>query len=256
MKRLSKTTFHSHRRLSVKKRTIIIIASSLLALGIATYVVLSIRAWDAQDAVAIQSRDQLKENIVTNLLSDEAKGANNERLTAIITPYEAETKGKAICQLSGIYEWQSTLWFTNERRANCLAVGTTAQKVVEALKALRSTNESLSDTNQSLVAAIAAAQASKSYTDTATIWDTAATTIAAKDGSIKTVTTLVTDISHDISAAYTALEAANKSEDKTQFNTALTSLTAAYARLSEVKTAAVEARQPFITAVTDAYATL
>ena len=65
MKRLSKTTFHSHRRLSVKKRTIIIIASSLLALGIATYVVLSIRAWDAQDAVAIQSRDQLKENITS-----------------------------------------------------------------------------------------------------------------------------------------------------------------------------------------------
>jgi hypothetical protein len=256
MKRISKATINKPGQRFVRRRTIVIIASIALALGIAAYVALSLRAWDTQDTIAQQSRAQLKEDITTNLLGDTASGSNNERISAIVTPYEAETKGKNICQLDWAFEWQSKLWFTSDRRSSCLAIGDAAQNVVEALKALRSTNESLTSTNASLTGAIAAAQASKSYSETATIWKDAATAIATKEGSVKSVTTVITSISSDITAAYTALDIANKNQDKAAFNAATTSLAAAYARLAEIKTAGTEARKPFITAVTDAFATL
>lgn len=273
MRALKHAPFPTRRRLS--QRTIVISLLVVMLVTLAVYIVFSMRAWDDQDQLVKTSRAELKSSIETLLIkpgvaSLEQKSSSTEtapeasntsfsaqdQIKTILSDYQATVQRDDACSLAAVFEWQAGLWFMNERRQNCEASNSAARETVAALQKLYDATESLQAAESSLATTLTATASPQNFTDAATRWTELAQSISGNTPLPTSVRESIVRIATDIAAAFTGLQAANETEDKAAFDTALEQLNTQYAQLKTIQATTQESQQPLIDAVVRAYATL
>lgn len=237
-RRLSKKPQKTPKQRFSNKRRVIILVSSISAvlLLIAAYIIYSAISWNDAQKTAASVRTDTKAVIDKRLGGATAPTNIEVELTSITKEYKASTVGDS-CDLPFLVRWQEVLWFTQDATTRCQNENKDAREVLAKLDALRvyvvQSNmiaKKMADTAKN------ANDKKLNFADAKTVWQSAVTNIETQsvDSSVLSARTSAVDAAKGIIAAYDGVQEAEKSQDRTKYDAAITTLGKAYDAASKV----------------------
>lgn len=243
-------------RLSIRrprKKVVIIIAAIIVVAGLITYGVFSYLHWQQYDKESKSAPSYLKSNIDTSFKTDMAPTDQAFELDKIVTRFEY-TYGKNPCEVSVWYSWQTILPQLKAMRTNCDDRFADTLKVRDEIKTLSQFFKDEKKTAELIATTIEVTKAEKDYAKAGKMWKLLAdSNDISKRDNFKKIHDETVDTSTAISDAYTALANAISKENKAEFDTAVSALGTAYAKLDGLKITAAETQTEVIKTFISAY---
>ncbi|MFZ1302055.1 MAG: hypothetical protein WAQ27_05800 [Candidatus Microsaccharimonas sp.] len=235
------------------KKVVIISSIVVLVAAPALYAWASVQAWNTANATTAQASSDLTDSVATQLATETAPESAQAALNDIIADYNNTLK-EGPCELPSLYEWQSNLPWLKDTRQKCLDTTEASEELATSLKNLQTFLKEEAAAATLVEQTIASTANEKDYATASKTWLTLADDPSLKtDDAFKPVGAKITEVATGIATAYTALDTANKSQNKGSFDTAKKGLADAYARLPEIKTTSSEALAGLVDSVVKAY---
>lgn len=243
------------RKHTTRKIVLISLAAATL-LAVAIYGIMSYREWDAASLRSLEARTWLKTTTDEKLGAQDAPTSVADTITSLLDDF-AKSYGLTPCELPAAYHWQAALPMLRERHNECNASTDATLALVAALATYR---DYMNDQKAAALLLNSAQDATANQIDfeaAATLWSEA-TTPSALPPSYEFASTRdkIIDAGTSITAAYLALAAANKAEDKTAFDVAEIALKDAYVKLDTITQTAKTQQTALSEAVVTAYSKL
>lgn len=224
-------------RFSNKRRVIILASVVTFVIGlIVAYIIYSVVSWNNAEKAAISAHTDTKAVIDKRLGAVTAPTNIEVELTSITKEYKASTVGDR-CDLPVMVQWQEVLWFTKDATAHCQSENKDAREVLTRLDALRIYVVQSNMIAKKLVDAAKNANDKKlKFADAKSVWQSAVTNIETQsvDTSVLGARTDAVAAAKGIITAYEGVQEAEKSQDRTKYDTAIAALGKAYDAASKV----------------------
>ena len=237
-------------RLKHPKRVIIITLAALLLIALGVYTFLSYQNWTTLQQRSQDATSSLKKAVDSSLGAESPAEDPAAQIDTIIAHFN-KTYGTNPCDISNAYSWQTILPAIKEIKTNCATRSATAIALIDTLKPLSQFLKDQKSASALIAANIEATKNPSDYAAAATLWQD--TTKLSETASFKPVADKIKEVTASISAAYAALAAASKAEDKAAFDTAISAFQTAYATIPNINTVATETQTALITKAVEAY---
>lgn len=239
------------------RRFIIITASIIVGLGLIAYGILSYFAWKGIDDYSKNAGAFLKQTIDEELGAKKEDSTSREKVATILGTFRAKYSSTD-CSTNGLYAWQTVIPSANDVKSGCETRSASITAVTTSLEDLVGFYE---DQEQTAALTQEAFNATKDAADYGAasdkwLWLMSAPVVVNKHAPFTPVTQKIISVAEGLRDAYSALNTANASKNKQTFDAALTNLTAAYARVSEIQSATDAELQKLVDTLLERYAAL
>lgn len=241
----------NHIHIKHPKRLVIIISVAVVVLAALTYGLFSYFFWNHYAEASTTAPDSLKSAIVRSLSGGDTLPQTN--IDTVVKDFE-KTYGSSPCDTPPLYHWQTLLPSLKASEDTCQQKFSQSLEVIKKLKTVSTFFKNEKVAADLFTATIETTKAPTDYAAASSSWQSLADSDQLPSGeTFKTLRESSIEIATGISTAYASLADAVKNENKAGFDTATTSLQAAYARIDELKTSVLQKRTELIKAFISEY---